>query len=180
MPPNLTHPRRIKQNKIKEKKMGGGERTKGKISSWDLQCDTVSYTVNPFIHTSLHTGIHHEESLACSTPFTLGPHWNSFWTSCCYPVLLRSCNPRSTGPTCPTPTHNAMLQQITDGVDVGVNQYLTLANPQTKWQKPKCQRENSIFNKRSLSNRVAECRRRQIDSHQSSCISTSSGSWTST
>lgn len=52
---------------------------KGKILSWNLQCDTLRHTVNPFIRTSLHSGIHSKESLVWfEGPLTLLPHQK--WT----------------------------------------------------------------------------------------------------
>lgn len=64
LPPNSTHlptHPKIKQNNLREKEGEKEERKKGKVLTWKLQYDTVSHTMNPFIHIFLHADVYQKK-----------------------------------------------------------------------------------------------------------------------
>ena len=100
--------------------------------SGKLHCDTVSHAVNPFIHIFLHAGIigksHWSGSrpLVSAVPSMLDLHWNSSCTSCCCLCCVEIMQPWVHRTDLPHPAPTPMLREITDGVDIGLDQHIPL------------------------------------------------------
>lgn len=86
-----------------------------KLSSWNLQSETVSHTVNPLVHKSLLASVHCKEPLVWSEVSailsTLGTCLGSFWISCAFQCCG---DPVALGLKVRT---LQVLQQIIDGVE---------------------------------------------------------------
>lgn len=117
LPSSLFHPLPLQSPPPKIKQNLRGRKKKGKNLIMEATVRHSESRKKPFIYTCLHAGLHGKESL---TGALTGTSWA--FCFCRVPWSWRSRNPLSAGLPHPTP----MLQQVTDGVDFGGSQHITM------------------------------------------------------